>query len=91
VPHADRDQFRAWSEAVGDVRHRARSEHGLRELSGYGRQLAVQQRKQPGDDVISRLCADGLGDDEIRRYRRTCCLQAMRQRWWRSAWASCAC
>lgn len=65
VPYADRDQFRAWSEAAGDVRDRARSEHGMRELSGYGRQLAVRKRKQPGDDVISRLCADGLGDDEI--------------------------
>jgi cytochrome P450 len=65
VPYADRDQFRAWSEAAGDVRDRARSEHGVRELSGYGRQLAVRKRKQPGDDVISRLCADGLGDDEI--------------------------
>jgi len=65
VPYADRDQFRAWSEAVGDVRDRARSEHGLRELSGYGRQLAVRKRKQPGDDVISRLCADGLSDDEV--------------------------
>jgi cytochrome P450 len=65
VPYGDRDQFRAWSEAAGDVRDRARSEHGMRELSSYGRQLAVRKRKQPGDDVISRLCADGLDDDEI--------------------------
>ena len=41
------------------------SEHGMRELSGYGRELAARKRKQPGDDVISRLCADGLDDDEI--------------------------
>jgi cytochrome P450 len=65
VPYADRDQFRAWSEAAGDVRDRARSEQGVRELAGYGRQLAAGKRKQPGDDVISRLCAEGLGDDEI--------------------------
>jgi len=65
VPYADRDQFRAWSEAVGDVRDRARSEQGLGELFGYGRQLAARKRKQPGDDIISRLCADDLGDDEI--------------------------
>jgi pentalenolactone synthase len=65
VPYADRNQFRAWSEAAGDVRDRGRSEHGLRELTGYGRQLAVRKRNQPGDDVISRLCAEGLGDDEI--------------------------
>ncbi len=65
VPYADRDQFRAWSEAVGDVRDRARSGQGLDELFGYGRQLVARKRKQPGDDFISRLCDDDLGDDEI--------------------------
>jgi cytochrome P450 len=65
VPYADRDQFRAWSEAVGDLRDRARSGHGLGELYGYGQQLVARKRKQPGDDFISRLCADSLGDDEI--------------------------
>jgi cytochrome P450 len=65
VPYADRAQFRAWSEAVGDVRDRARSEQGLGELFGYGLQLVARKRNQPGDDFISRLCAEGLGDDEI--------------------------
>lgn len=66
VPYADRDQFRAWSEAVGDVRDRARSEQGLGELFGYGQRLVARKRKEPGDDVISRLCGTGdLGDDEI--------------------------
>jgi len=65
VPYADRAQFRAWSEAVGDVRDRARSEQGMGELFGYGRQLVADKRNQTGDDVISRLCAEGLGDDEI--------------------------
>lgn len=65
VPYADRDQFRAWSEAVGDLRDRTRSEQGLGELYGYGQQLVARKRQQPGDDFISRLCADDLGDDEI--------------------------
>ena len=66
VPYADREQFRAWSEAVGDVRDRARSEQGLAELFGYGRRLVGHKREQPGDDFISRLCAiEDLGDDEI--------------------------
>jgi pentalenolactone synthase len=65
VPYADRAQFRAWSEAVGDVRDRARSEKGLGELFGYGQQLVARKREQPGDDFITRLCAGGLGDDEI--------------------------
>ena len=65
VPYADRDQFRAWSEAVGDVRDRTRSEQGLGELYGYGQQLVAGKRKQPGEDFISRLCAEDLGEDEI--------------------------
>jgi cytochrome P450 len=65
VPYADRDQFRAWSEAVGDLRDRTRSEQGLGELYGYGQQLVARKRKQPGDDFISRLCAEDFGDDEI--------------------------
>ena len=65
VPYADREQFRAWSEAIGDVRDWARSEHGLGELFGYGRQLVARKHKQPGDDFISRLYADDLGGDEI--------------------------
>ena len=65
VPYADRERFRAWSEAVGDVRDRARSGQGLGELFGYGQQLVARKREQPGDDFISRLCAGGLGDDEI--------------------------
>jgi cytochrome P450 len=66
VPYADRDKFRAWSAAVGDVRDRARSEQGLADLFGYGRDLVGRKREEPGDDVISRMCAvDDLGDDEI--------------------------
>jgi pentalenolactone synthase len=65
VPYADRDQFRAWSEALGDSRDRARSEQGLGELFIYGQQLVARKRNQPGDDVVSRLCADGLDDDEV--------------------------
>jgi cytochrome P450 len=64
-PLLRRDQFRAWSEAVGDSRDRARSEQGLSELFIYGQQLVARKRNQLGDNFISRLCADGLGDDEI--------------------------
>ena len=66
VPYADRDQFRAWSEATGDVQDRARSEQGLAGLFSYGQRLVASKRQEPADDVISRLCAAGdLGDDEI--------------------------
>jgi pentalenolactone synthase len=65
VPYSDRDQFRAWAEDAGNVRDRARSEHGLAELFRYGGSLVERKRTHPGDDVISRLCAtDGVSDDE---------------------------
>jgi pentalenolactone synthase len=65
VPYADWDEFRTWSEAVGDLRDRARSEAGLKELFGYGHRLTARKREQPEDDVISGLCAAGVDDDTI--------------------------
>ena len=66
VPYQDRSRFRGWTRAAADVRDRARSEQGLADLFGYGRQLVARKREQPGEDVISRLCATGgAGDDEI--------------------------
>ncbi|MFI0350878.1 cytochrome P450 [Actinomadura sp. 9N407] len=66
VPYADRERFRAWSEAAGDTRDRARSEQGLAELFGYGQALVADKRTKPGDDFISRMCAEGeVSDDEI--------------------------
>ena len=65
VPYEDRAQFRAWTQAAADVRDRARSEQGLAELFGYGQKLVAHKRQDPGDDVISRLCAtDGVYDAE---------------------------
>ncbi|OZM70776.1 cytochrome P450 [Amycolatopsis antarctica] len=66
VPYADRDRFRSWTRAAADIRERARSERGLADLFGYGKDLVARKRADPGDDVISRLCeADGVSDDEI--------------------------
>jgi pentalenolactone synthase len=65
VPYEDRTQFRAWTQAAADVRDHSRSMQGLAELFGYGRQLVARKRREPGDDVISRLCAtEGVSDDE---------------------------
>jgi cytochrome P450 len=63
VPYQDRDRFRAWTRAAVDVRDRARSEQGLADLFGYGRHLVARKREQPGDDVISRMCASGEADE----------------------------
>lgn len=66
VPYADRDRFRAWTDAAGDVQDRTRSEQGLGDLFGYGQDLVARKRREPGDDVISRLCdTEGLTDAEI--------------------------
>jgi cytochrome P450 len=65
VPLEDRERFRAWTQAAGDVRDRARSEQGLGELFGYGQQLVARKRLDPGADVISRLAAtEGVSDGE---------------------------
>jgi pentalenolactone synthase len=65
VPYDDRDRFRGWTTDAANTRDHARSEHGLTELYAYGRQLVAAKRREPGDDVISRLSAtDGVSDDE---------------------------
>jgi cytochrome P450 len=66
VPYDDRDQFQAWTRDVADTTDRARSEQGMGQLFNYGLQLVAAKRQEPGDDVISRLCAtDGVSDLEV--------------------------
>jgi pentalenolactone synthase len=66
VPYSDRDQFRAWSRAAGDLTDRDRADEGLASLFGYGQQLVASKRLAPGDDVISRMCqTEGIGDMDI--------------------------
>lgn len=65
VPYGDRDQFRAWTEAAANINDRAVSEQGLGNLFGYGLRLVETKQREPGDDVISRLCAtDGVSTEE---------------------------
>ncbi|MDN5859591.1 MAG: cytochrome P450 [Pseudonocardia sp.] len=65
VDYADRAQFRAWTQAAGDVRDGARSAQGLADLFAYGQELVARKRREPGDDVISQLSATaGVSDAE---------------------------
>jgi cytochrome P450 len=65
VPYEDRAEFRAWTQAAADIRDHARSVQGLAELFGYCQRLVARKRREPGDDVITRLCAtEGVSDDE---------------------------
>ncbi|MFE5286206.1 cytochrome P450 [Nocardia sp. NPDC056611] len=66
VPYEDRNRFRDWVDAVGNVADRAKVEQGVAELFAYCLHLVGRKRRDPGDDVVSRLCAvDGVTDDEI--------------------------
>ncbi|MFL6120332.1 cytochrome P450 [Actinophytocola sp.] len=66
VPYDDRDQFRAWTDDIGNTRDGARSQRALGELFAYGQELVARKRDEPGDDVLSRLCATGgMTDPEI--------------------------
>ncbi|MER5261539.1 cytochrome P450 [Actinosynnema sp. NPDC002837] len=65
VPYEDRDEFRSWTQAASDIHDRDRSLGGLGALFEYGKRLVARKRREPDDDVISRLCAvDDVGDDE---------------------------
>jgi cytochrome P450 len=65
VPYGDRDRFHRWTNEVANTRDHARSEQALARLYTYGTQLVTAKRREPGDDVISRLCAtEGVSDDE---------------------------
>lgn len=66
VPSDDRDEFREWTTAAANTRDSAVSQWGMGQLFMYGLQLVARKRKNPGDDVISRLCeAEDVADHEI--------------------------
>jgi pentalenolactone synthase len=68
VPYSDRDRFRAWTRDAADTADRTRSERGLAELFGYGLDLVARKRRDPGDDVVSRLAQDpDVADEEAAR------------------------
>ncbi|MCX4903462.1 cytochrome P450 [Streptomyces sp. NBC_00878] len=66
VPQEDKDRFGSWTQDAANVGDPVRSKQGLGELFGYCRQLVADKRQNPGDDVISRICAtEGINDNEV--------------------------
>jgi len=72
VPYEDRDDFRAWSNALGDTVDGARSATGWDNLTTYMKGLIQRKRTEPGDDLISDLISDlvaeygdRVGDDDL--------------------------
>ena len=64
VPDDERDQFRTWSRGMAETADLQQSGASLASLIGYMQELVGRKREQPGDDVLSGLCAAGLGDTE---------------------------
>ncbi len=68
VPYEDSELFCAAITDITDTHDRARSEQGRNRLLAYGHELVARKRREPGDDVTSRLCATpGVSDDEAAR------------------------
>lgn len=66
VPQEDKDRFGGWTQDAADVGDPVRSKQGLGGLFGYCWQLVADKRRNPGDDVISRMCAtEGIDDNEV--------------------------
>ncbi len=55
VPFEDREQFRRWSEAAGTMNDEQKSLQGLGQLFAYMGELVDRKKKEPGDDVITRM------------------------------------
>ena len=90
VPYADRDQSRAWSEAVGDVRDWPAPRTGWASCSamvGSWWLASASSRVM----TSSRGCAPRISVmTRSRCCRWACCSPVMRRRSWRSAWVPCA-
>ncbi|MEV8393568.1 MULTISPECIES: cytochrome P450 [unclassified Streptomyces] len=66
VPQEDKDRFGGWTQDAAGVGDPVRSKQGMGELFGYCKQLVADKRRDPGDDVISRICAtEGINDNEV--------------------------
>ncbi len=66
VPYSDREKFHVWVDAAAFSTDETESGLGLAALVEYGVSLVVEKRRNPGDDVISRLSTEkDLEDVEI--------------------------
>jgi cytochrome P450 len=57
VPFADREQFHIWSTNIANLYDRDRASAAMSSLTAYMRELVEHKRDQPGEDVLSGLCA----------------------------------
>jgi cytochrome P450 len=63
VPMADRDEFRAWSNALVTTVNPEQAQHAAGAMANYLSEMIDLKRAQPGDDMFSALVhADESGD-----------------------------
>ncbi|MGW6932280.1 cytochrome P450 [Lentzea sp. NPDC054927] len=55
VPAGDRAEFRVWSEAMSTLNDEQKSLQGFARLWEYMGELVARKKKEPGDDVITRM------------------------------------
>lgn len=68
VPYADRDHFRALSDAASDTVDGKRSANGWQGLTEYMSGMIAGKREKPGDDLISDMIAahgDRVDDESL--------------------------
>ena len=70
VPEPDRQQIRHWTDDMlsrepGNPKPTPQGMDAGLNLGIYIHGLAAEKRRSPADDMISRLCAVGLSDDEV--------------------------
>ena len=70
VPEPDRQQIRHWTDEMlsrepGNPKPTPQGMEAGLNLGIYIHGLAAEKRQRPADDMISRLCAVGLSDDEV--------------------------
>ncbi|UGT39969.1 cytochrome P450 [Nocardia yamanashiensis] len=66
VPYADREKFQHWSAGIFDKRDAQKSAQAGAEWFVYCMALIQRKRVEPGEDVLSQLCANPeLTDDAI--------------------------
>jgi len=79
VPRADRDRFRAWANAIGLgfnplelPLHLAEVDAALVELLAYAGWLLAERRREPRDDLVTRIArageTDGFPDEQLRGF-----------------------
>jgi cytochrome P450 len=71
IPREDREQIRGWTQNLlrvdrgGGDAAREEVRQGLRDFTGYLKELFVRKRREPGDDMISRMLQAEEDDDVL--------------------------